>query len=79
VTEVLGLYGAAPLYALEVDTAEAVGKFKEILQSLGQGLKKKGGERHTGHPMELMREFSILIPAPRKVLRATDPTSSYVN
>ncbi|TFJ87709.1 hypothetical protein NSK_001059 [Nannochloropsis salina CCMP1776] len=39
VTEVAGLYGPGRLFALEVDTEEAVEEFKQVLQGLGKGTK----------------------------------------
>lgn len=45
VTPIDGLFNAAPLYALEVDTEEALEEFKEIVRDLA-GEAAKRYERH---------------------------------
>lgn len=44
-TPIDGLFNAAPLYALEVDTEEALEEFKEIVRDLA-GEAAKRYERH---------------------------------
>lgn len=55
-TEVQGLYNAAPLYALEVDTEEALEEFKDILRDLSVNAAGKGGGEG-GMAAGLMKEL----------------------
>lgn len=59
VTEVAGLYGAAKLYALEVDTREAVDEFKALLKGFASAGGAEGGEGKLG--VCLLVGFSVLI------------------
>jgi arsenite-transporting ATPase len=68
VTEVQGLMGGGQLFALEVDTKDAIEEFKEVLRGLGGKKKKKNGERKKGSglmaQLELDEFADVLESAP---------------